>query len=112
MKDKPKTIIVGDCSTGLTGAYISGGIYKPPISLIVSPQIKRIIEPHEKPSKIYNKHRCGMLPKDKEPTPIVPLPMSYRTDKNKYTTTVNRKKHLATCAKNRRNRKSKKRKNR
>ena len=43
-------------------------------------------------------------------TPTIPLPMSYRTDKEKYTPTVNSKKHLATCAKNRKKRKSKRNK--
>jgi len=41
--------------------------------------------------------------------PTIPLPMSYRTDKEKYTPTVNTAKHLATCAKNKKNRKRKNR---
>ena len=48
---------------------------------------------------------------EKEQTPVIPLPMNYRTDQNKYNPKVNHKKFLATCAKNRSKRKSKKRKN-
>jgi hypothetical protein len=125
--DDIKIYVIGENASGhslaaLMAAY-QGIETHEPIDFVVGSEMarkieRRIIEPHEKPSKMYNQLRCGMfpemlycepLPEDKEPTPTIPLPMSYRTDKGKYTPTMNSKKHLATCAKNKKNRKRKNR---
>ena len=107
----------------ITAAYQAAETHEP-IDFIVGSAMARkierqLIEPHEKPSKMYNQINYGIfqgmdLYEIKTPpseTPTIPLPTSHGTSKNKFLPTVNVKKSEATRLKNRKKRKAK-RKNR
>lgn len=127
MDDEIKVYVIGENNSGyslaaLMEAYQS--LQHQHIDFVVAPKMarkieRRLIEPHEKPSKMYNTIRCvpfpemlycEPLPEEKELTPTIPLPTSHGTNKKKFLPTVNVEKSEATRLKNRKKRKSKKRK--